>query len=526
MNDTVLLIQPLGTLSQPSGYMRTCYLEPIGLEYLVAALEAAGHAVEIMSGQISEEKLASRVTRTCPDVVGFSVHSYMAQHSLRLAMAAKEAARQKGYDLVTVFGGPHPTACPKDVAKDRAVDFVVIGEGEATLVGLLATLAKDGDPARVAGLAFDRKDGVFLTERRGRIRELDELPWPKRSHQFLDIAKQYQIAYPPPGRQVRIAQVMYSRGCPFSCSFCSSENTWGREVVWRPPQAVLDEIESLVQEFGTNLVYFPDLTFNVDKGRVLALCEEFRKRQPPVHWWALFRADLLDAELLGSLRSAGCVKISVGLESLNPDLATSIKGAYAARQAQIRGNLEEADRLGFIIKAFLIIGFPEETAEAIAAYRDRLFDFPIDELRVTFATPFPGTRFFDECRAKGLVERNPDWSKFTTEVPIIRHPSMTDDEIVALREELVTSFYLDQRYAYHVGSKLEKFTHLRASWVEYFKFLDGKGVFAKKQEGLIALLDYLESASTQELSAAEEVAVTKSNSFSSGKISDDESTSG
>lgn len=487
----VLLVQPLGQLASPSGYMRTCYLEPIGLEYLAAALEAAGYSTEILSGQISEEALYQLINQIRPKAVGFSVHSYILDHSLRLAETAKLAARQNGDELVTIFGGPHPTACPVDVASHDAVDFVVRGEGEETLVELLNAVSQGADHTRIAGLAFQNGDDVSLTDSRARIQNLDSVPWPKRSRQFLDVAKQYQIAYPPPGDQVRIAQVMYSRGCPFSCSFCSAKNAWGQEVTWRSPSAVLDEIESLAEKYGTNLIYFPDLTFNANRERAIALCEEFCRRRPPVHWWGLFRADLLHDELLHALHDAGCVKISLGLESADPNLASSLKGSYEAKQDQVRASLVKADSLGFIIKAFVILGFPEETEEMIRGYPDRLFEQPIDELRITFATPFPGTQFFEECLAHKLIPRKPCWSTFTTEAPVLRHPRMTNEQLMVLRGDLVTSFYLDSRYAQHSQAKLANFAHLRQSWIEFFRFLGSKGVFAQREKDLGALLDML-----------------------------------
>jgi len=523
---SVMLVEPLGQLTQPSGYMRTCYLEPIGVEYLAGFLEARGYNVSIIAGNVTSEDVAAAVVRSKPLVVGFSVHTYVYQESLTLASTAKATAREMGYDIRTVFGGPHPTALPIEVAREPCVDYVVVGEGEEVLGDLLDTLASGYEPSKVAGVVFRGRGELVSTGKRQRTNNLDSLPWPQRSLQCLDRAKQYQIAYPPPSKQVRVAQVMYSRGCPFSCSFCSSENTWGREVVWRSPQAVLDEIEWLVKEFKTNLVYFPDLTFNVDRHRVLALCEEFQRRKPLVHWWALFRADLLDSELLAALRDAGCVKISVGLESPNPDLASNIKGAYDGKQMHICRNLHEADRLGFIIKGFLIIGFPQETGEAIAGYKDRLFDLPIDELRVTFATPFPGTRFFKECVAEGLIDIKPDWSKFTTETPIIRHPSMTIEQLMSLREELVTGFYLDSRYIKHASSKLARFPHLRESWLEYFSFLDGKGVFAKKRDALLALMESLRETSKEDGPIEAEVHSGVLPSLLAEKVRDGESASG
>ncbi len=507
MNLNILLVQPLGKLSQPSGYMRTCNLEPISLEYLASSINSMGYTTEIMSGEISEKELFDWIKNNRPSVVGFSVHSYVYENSLCLARTVKKAAEEMDYEIMTVFGGPHPTALPNEVVLHPAVDFVVVGEGESVFVELLRIISIKGNFSSLPGIVFKEAGEIISTGRAKRIEYLDKIPWPTRNENVLDVARQYQIAYPPPGQQMRIAQVMYSRGCPFSCSFCSSESTWGRQVFWRKPQSVLDEIEYLVKEYHTNLVYFPDLTFNVDRKKVICLCEEFNRRRPPVHWWALFRADLLDKELLCKLRNAGCVKISLGLESPNLNIARNLKGAYEAQQSQIREKLIEADRLGFIIKAFLIIGFPEETPEAINTYKDQLHDYPIDELRVTFATPFPGTKFFNECIEKQLIDKEPDWSKFTTDIPVLRHPKMSDDEIINLREELVTGFYFDPNYIQHVGEKLQKFPYLRNSWVEYFEFLQEKGVFKRKQKELFNLMETLKAINIESKSHIEALSV-------------------
>lgn len=478
----VLLVEPLGDLTQPSGYMRTCYLEPITLEYLAAAVEQEGFRAEVMSGCITAEEVSAAVRRWHPQVVGFSVHTYVADTAFVLARAAKETALSLGHKLRTVFGGCHPSALPEEVASQPSVDLVVVGEGERTLQELLTTLSGGGNPRDVPGLWLMEDGRPRFTGRRRRISSLDDLAWPRRYTRFLDRAKQYQIAYPSPSQQTNVAQVMHSRGCPFSCAFCSSECTWGREVHWRSPSKVLDEIEFLVDQYGTNLVYFPDLTFNANRQKVLDLCEELVARRPPVHWWGLFRADLLDREILDALSAAGCVKISLGMESPDDGLAQDIKGAYHAEHAGLHETLDHADSLGLIIKAFLIIGFPRETPDLIRTYKDLLLDFPIDELRVTFATPFPGTRFYAECRNAGWLPRKPDWTRFTTEQPVLAHPTIPDTELVSLREELVTGFYLDDRYACHAVSKIDRFPNLSDSWCEYFRFLVSKGVFRRHEE--------------------------------------------
>ncbi|MBN1919521.1 MAG: cobalamin-dependent protein [Verrucomicrobia bacterium] len=472
--------------------MRTCYLEPITLECLAAAAEEAGFEAQVVSGCVTEEDIRAAVRKGKPRVAGFSVHTYVYDTALLLAKVARETAHSLGYHLVTVFGGCHPSALPGEVASQPSVDFVVVGEGERTLQELLSVVADGGDAHNVRGLWFSENGQLVFTGRRERVCCLDDLPWPKRFPRFLNRAKQYQIAYPPPGRQVRIAQVMYSRGCPFSCMFCSSESTWGREAHWRSPSKVVDEIQFLADRYGTNLVYFPDLTFNANRQKVLDLCEEFVSRRPPVHWWGLFRADLLDKELLDSLAAAGCVKISLGMESPDDDIAQDVKGTYHAEHAGLHEILCYADNLGLIIKAFLIIGFPSETPELIRGYKDLLLDLPIDELRVTFATPFPGTRFYTECIKAGWLPDKPDWAKFTTEQPVLAHPTIPAVELEGLREELVTGFYIDNRYAKHAVSKVTKFPHLIDSWREYFRFLVTKDVFRGREQQAEKLITRLE----------------------------------
>lgn len=291
-NKSLILIQPLGNLTEPSGYMRTCYLEPITLEYLASAAEGAGYSSKVMTGNISSEELQKAIEQNKPLAVGFSVYTYAYENCLSLALAAKQKAKELGYKLFTIFGGYHPSALPETVVSAPEVDFVVIGEGEVTLCELLDSLSQERDPINVAGLVFRQNGKLIRTHPRYRIQKLDQLHMPKRSQKYLNFTRQYQLAYPPPSKQVKVAQVMYSRGCPFSCYFCSSENIWGKQVFWRSPKLVLDEIEMLVVKFGTNLVYFPDLTINASRKKVLELCSEFKKRRLPVHWWALFRGSI------------------------------------------------------------------------------------------------------------------------------------------------------------------------------------------------------------------------------------------
>ncbi len=490
----VLLIQHLRSVSQETGYMRTAYLEPLGLEYIAAAAEARGHAAKIESGHIDSDRLKGLLNDFLPDVIGFSVYSFSLQDNLERARIVKAHPVKPDRGVITVFGGHHPTACPEEAVADPWVDFAVVGEGEETFCDLLEVIESGGNPATVDGLVFRNGSDVVKTPPRKRIENIDAIPLPKRAATSLTQCKQHQITYPPPSKQRAVAQVAYSRGCPFSCSYCASVTSWGKQVVWRDPELVCDEMEKLVREYGTNSVYFSDLTFNANKSKVLEFCHTFKKRNLPLHWGGFFRLDLLDEEMLAALAGAKCVKLSIGIESPHHDFASQIKGEYNLKHGQSENVLKRANELGLILKAYIIIGFPEDTEERILSYPNHLLDHGFDDIRVGFATPFPGTQLHRRTRETGLFPDDIDWNDLTTELPVLTHPKLSRRQLIDLQKKIVRDFYISEEYADHVAKKISQFPYLRQSWQEYFEFLDSNGVFQKHRMESTALLRALEKS--------------------------------
>jgi radical SAM superfamily enzyme YgiQ (UPF0313 family) len=218
------------------------------------------------------------------------------------------------------------------------------------------------------------------------------------------------------------------------------------------------------------------LTFNVNEKKVFEICNEFKKRNLPVWWWGLFRLDRLSREMLLELKEAKCVKLSIGLETVNDEIAHDIKGDYYLIRKEYMDILQFADEIGLIIKAFLMIGFLDDTKDKIRSYVGRLLELPIDEIRVTFLTPFPGTQYWDVFKERTIYSTKSSWVDFTTEEPVILHPSLDKNELIDLRHEIVSNFYQDQEYTYHMTNKIRRYPELRDSFLEYFMFLEDKAV--------------------------------------------------
>lgn len=486
----ILLIQHKGSLDRADPYTRSSSLESLALGYLASAVESRGH-IAMVEEDIDQERFRSILHEFRPDAIGFSVYSYALQHSIELARIAKTEVRNRGAVPVTIFGGYHPTACPEETVSEECVDFVVLGEGEETLCELLGAIEANGDYEKVAGIAFMQGDRVIQTVDRERISSPDSLPYPKRDEAVLARCRQYQLSYPPPSQQKSVAQVLYSRGCPFSCSYCAAEISWKKIIIWRDPERVCDELEELIQNYGTNLIYFPDLTLNASKKKLVEFCDALNARNLPLNWWGFFRLDLLDEEMLDALVNAKCIKLGIGMESPIQSCARKIKDRLNIKEEKQKDILKYANELGILLRAFLMIGLSDDTEERILTYPQQMLEYGFDEIRVCFATPFPGTRFFEEAKQSGLLPDKIDWSAMTTEAPYLNHPNLSKQQLLKLQKEIILQFYMSRRYLEHVVDKTTRFPKLKQPWVEYLEFLSSNGVFRDGETDYTVLIEAL-----------------------------------
>ncbi len=487
----LLFSQPVSDLLEPSVHIRMCYVEPLGIEYLAAAAERAGHESYIEYPVFSEAEILNTVEQERPDVLAVSIYSYAFPEAARWAQRVKAALP----GVVLIAGGHHPTAEPEEVLK-AGYDYVVIGEGEQSLLDLLAVIESGMNGLLPAGVAALRNGQIERGAERDRIRPLDRVPWPKRLHRVLADARNFQVINPPPSQQVNLAQVSYSRGCPNKCVFCSSAQMWRRQVAWRSPSNVLDEIEYLAETFGTNVVYFPDLELNVSPRRLHELCDEFQRRRPPVHWWGLFAVKGLDLSLLTHLYEAGCVKLSLGVEAVGNEALARLCSGKAPRWEQVLDVFQMAHDIGLITRVFLMIGNSEDTPEYYQELCDEIPYLAADDMRVSFTTPFPGTELFARATEDGLLAVT-DLAQYTTEKPILRNPTMTPSDMLDWRERIIDTFYGNDLYSQRTSMRVRQTPGLARSYIEYFDRLLAAGCLREyarsKLRALVARIQQVES---------------------------------
>ncbi|UCD26582.1 MAG: cobalamin-dependent protein, partial [Candidatus Bathyarchaeota archaeon] len=213
------------------GTYRHPLFPPLGLAYMAAVLEQEDFEVRIMDcavSEVSHEKLRTDLASFEPNLIGIACMTPTLPSALKSARAAKEVCP----DAKVIMGGPHATFADKQILTEEvAVDVVVRGEGEETLLELAQHSPKLGKLHEIKGITFRKNDQIIQTADRPFIQNLDELPLP--AYKYIPIEK-YRI------HGKRFLPIMTSRGCPFQCTFCVASQLFGAKLRARSPKNVVD----------------------------------------------------------------------------------------------------------------------------------------------------------------------------------------------------------------------------------------------------------------------------------------------
>ena len=333
---------------------------------------------------LSPAEMVARITAMTPDLVGITITTVMAEDAAVIAQMLKQALP----GMVIIAGGPHVSGSGVKVLEEcAAFDAAVFGEGEETFTELLKAL-RGGKPfATIPGVIYrDGEGAIRRNAPRPFIEDLDTLP--ALEWRLLD---GFPEAYPPniffsPGGSK--ASLTTSRGCPFSCKFCD-QSTFGRRFRAVSAQKVIAGVRELQEEYGVKYIVFCDDTFTLDRERVFAICEGMARLKPGISWTCDANVMTVDAELLRSMRKAGCWSISYGLESGSEKILRAIGKRVDLRHG--RHVITETRKAGIHAKGLFILGTPEESAESIRETRDFIMSVPLSSINLSKFTPYPGT---------------------------------------------------------------------------------------------------------------------------------------
>lgn len=402
---------------------------PLGLVTVGTVLRDAGHQVRVYDADCNEnpramdyrrlpehypQYLASfrnpdhpiwRETRRtleqfAPDLVGISLWTAYAASAFHIAGICKAVKPA----CPIVVGGPHATVKAEETLRIcPAIDYVVRGEGETTLLELAAHVQGTGpDLNAMDGLSFRSGGAVVHNPPRRRLRNLDEVPMPDRS--LLMNRRTYSSE--------DMGLIMTSRGCPFACSFCATET---RQVRYHCVERVIAEIKSVKSDYGTTQFSFKDDSFTVNAGRVAEFCEALRREDLRIGWECNTRVDLVSESLLARMKAAGCNSVKVGVESGSEAVLERMNKRITLEQT--RRAAAWFRKLGIHWTGYFLMGTPGETVEDVYKTLDFMYEIRPDFASIGVYEAFPGAPIFDEGVRRGLTKADMTLADFYDTLP-------------------------------------------------------------------------------------------------------------
>ncbi|MFW6004391.1 MAG: B12-binding domain-containing radical SAM protein [Halodesulfurarchaeum sp.] len=410
---------------------------PLGLAYIGGILRENGFGVEAVDFNISglsEQRLQATLSRVEPRIVGISAHTETYPKALEIASIVKRTVPE----AVVVLGGAHPSVTYETTARESAVDYVVVGEGDRTMLELAERIASGTRPTDIKGVAFETETGVKFTGRRPFIEDPNTLPPPARDLFPLHL-------YQSPGN------LLFSRGgCPFNCHFCAVNSIWeegGRR--FHSPDRVIEEIRELVEGYGIDHVNFADDVFTLHRQKTEALLDRLATVELAQPWsfTCATRVDLVDEELLRRLAEVGCTGIQFGVEAGSQEILETIGKGISTEE--IRKTVQQAVDAGLDVLASFMFPHPADTESTIRSqieFMNELHELGAD-LSLAYTTPYPGTGY-RKLVEKGVIEAEASgWGDYDAKHLMISTQTLSIDELEPLRDELLEETGLARRKA-------------------------------------------------------------------------------
>lgn len=385
---------------------------PLGIAYIAACLEKAGHDVKVQD--LSKQRLDEKAFGWA-DIVGISMLTPGAPSGFEVVRKAKEA----NPNLTIILGGPHPSALPEECLAVDGVDGIIIGEGEETFVEIADMLEKgnrrlgkgNGGIAKGKSNPLPNIRGLFTGKKfepRPIIKDLDALPFP--AYHLFDFPNGYGNPQPLLSYKLPAGTLLTSRGCPFKCGFCF-KGVFGSSIRLRSPDSVVEEWRMLVDDYKVKEIGIQDDIFNYDQKRAIEICRLLRKEKLDIPWITHngIRLNYMSRELMHEMRKAGCHRTGLGIESGNQGILNKMHKGITLDMA--RAGRKHCRDAGIKTVGFFIMGYLYETRKTMMDTIKFAIELDVDYAQFTIAAPFPGSELYKVVKEEGKLLVT-DWGQY------------------------------------------------------------------------------------------------------------------
>lgn len=459
--------QRYGLLSQAGA------VEPhFGLTYLAAVTRKMGIQSSILDAEalgLDLEKILDHITKERPEFLGITFTTISTGSASRLASLVKEKVR----GITVIVGGCHLSSLPDETLGDNpAFDIGIIGEGESSIEELLNVLIDGGDLSKVMGIVFRDNGRVTINPRRQRIKDLDQLPMP--AFDLLPDLKKYYHSVTQSIRYLPTTSLVTSRGCIGRCAFCDRK-TFGNETRMHGAPYVVEMIELLKSKYHIRGIFFEDDNFFLSAKRLSQIADLLKKRRIHIPWTALSRIDTITAEKLEIAKSCGCWQILYGIESGSQEILDFYHKGITIDQ--IKRAIHLTRSYGIYAKGFFVCGNPLETEETLEQTKDFIMRLGLDDISLTFFTPYPGSDIWRDIDKFGRCVK--EYDKLSCFNIVFLPSGISRSRLMRWQLELFRKFYRRPRIFYSYLTRLRSLGQIRElykSWRALSKYTKGSGL--------------------------------------------------
>jgi len=456
----------------PAGVKNTVY-PPYGAMYIAGAVRRMGlipAIINVDTERISNEAIIDRVRQISPKYIGFSG---IVAPSYKYIKALSRHIKSAFPDRVQILGGGLSSAAGP-VLKNTPIDYVVAGEGDRTIVELLAALENGVSADGVAGMYIRDGENFRHTGTRRLIARLDEIPYPAFDlvdmDRYMPDGVEFIRNFIPgirdkrildPRRKSKMMTIPTSRGCFGKCSFCFRAYP-GIRI--NSIKYVFDLIEYCMDKFGAGFFSLGDECFAPNKERNWEFIEEYKRRKMDFVFRILgMRVDTVDKEILKAYREIGCWMIEYGFEAGNQKMLNVIDKRVTVEQN--RQTALWTSQAGIYTSPTLVLAMPGETDKTVSESADFIKSLGLGykQYQWSYALPIPGSPLYEFARLSGAIEDEDEYlDSIDGKVAGagVFHVNLTDepDAVVAswadrIRDD-IDDAYLKRRYKFRALARL------------------------------------------------------------------------
>ncbi|MAG77920.1 hypothetical protein CL616_00995 [archaeon] len=436
----------------------------LGLAIISSLLKKHNHKVKLLDSTFhnpNKQEIELITKQFDPDLVAVTAATNDLENAIRICKIIKNIK------LVPIIcGGYHATISPQDILDQDCFDVAAIGEAEQSLLEFINTLEKKEYNYKINNLWIKKEKEIIKNEISSLNQDLNSLPFADR--EIFDYQK-----YIDANRG--LATFMSSKGCPFQCSYCINKVLMekykgkGKYLRFRSIDNLVKEIKQVTNNYKVKEIEFYDDTFTLNKERTKEFAEKYKK-EINIPFYINARVNAVSKQDFKLLKKAGCIRISIGIESGDPYIRNTILKRNQTNE-QIINTFKWAREEGIKTYAFNMIGIPYEDEKSIKKTIALNQIAKPDYIGVSIFNAFKGTELYDLCKKNNWLKEKNSSSYFQSTNVI--HPNFTIKKLKKLRDHFGYNIFKQtskkRAYIDLIDKKLTKiplYTRLRSKLIE------------------------------------------------------------